>query len=477
MRALAAASLLVLALVAWVAAPSPAASSCTGAPVKLFDNSNAGGVLNGGKAPSFSTKGKSYCLTSIVTYHWNNGHGKTPGMVGLTSSTMSASATAKGSAGQGGAPNVNWTGTFATTKPVVIDGTYSCTDSDPATWSQNPASGGNGFCVVYGTLSSGSGSATQPPGKVTTVITTKVGGVTIKGGGVSSGKSSSKLSIKAAPDSGKPPLAVTFALSAPKIVQWRLDFGDGLFRTGFGQPPGTVAHTYQREGDFKPRLTVLATPTAKSASSATTSVSVHAAPLISLIANPPSGDPPLKVTFALSTTVQNIATWSIDFGDGDRAGGAGNPPATLYHTYAKAGSYKPQFAVKPGQYALVYTVAQVTVGGGTPPVLSMSATPTSGKHPLGVKFTLTHEHPRPARLLGGDLRRRPAHERRGPAARVGLPHLREGRQVRGVPCGRPAAAVRRRPVHVPARRARDQRRLAAGDVGRPRRRCAPRMAT
>ena len=37
----------------------------------------------------------------------------------------------------------------------------------------------------------------------------------------------------------------------------------------------------------------------------------------------------------------------------------------------------------------MFTVAQVTVGGGTPPVLSMTASPTSGTHPLHVTFTPT----------------------------------------------------------------------------------------
>src|SRR5262249_7714076 len=64
------------------------------------------------------------------------------------------------------------------------------------------------------------------------------------------------------------------------------------------------------------------------------------------------------------------------------------PPQVLYHTYKKAGVFKAQFAVKPGQYALVYTVAQVTVGGGAAPILSITASKTSGTHPLAVKFTL-----------------------------------------------------------------------------------------
>jgi PKD repeat protein len=395
-RALATAALLLAlapgaAAATWsgAAGPTPA---CTGAQVKVFDNSNTSAVLNSGGPPTFDTKGKSYCVTQVVTYHWNYGKGEAPGTVGLTSTSMSATATARGSAGQGGAPNVDWTGTF--TKKVVIDGKYTCTDSDPSTWSQNQQSHGDGFCIVYGVLvgSGGGGGGGTTTTKVKQVVNTKVGPVTISGGGAKGGSTSSKLAIKALPDSGKPPLAVTFSLSSPKVVQWRIDYGDGLFRTGFGQPPASLAHTYAREGDFRPRLTVL-TSTSGSPQSAATSVSVAAVPLLSLVASPTSGNPPLAVVFGVATSIQNITTWAIDFGDGQKASGAGTPPKTLYHTYQKAGTYRPQLAVKPGQYALVYSVAQVTVGGGTPPVLSLTAKPTAGRHPLSVTFTLTTSIP------------------------------------------------------------------------------------
>jgi PKD repeat protein len=180
---------------------------------------------------------------------------------------------------------------------------------------------------------------------------------------------------------------VTFALSSPKVVQWRVDFGDGQSKVAIGQPPSSLEHTYKTRGDYRPRLTVITSPTATTSSSATTSVQVGTA-LMSLTTTPASGNPPLKVTFTLGTSVQNITTWSVAFGDGQRTAGGGKPPASVSHTYTKAGSYRVVFSVKPGQYALVAAFAQVTVGGGTPPVLSLSATPTSGTHPLAVTFTL-----------------------------------------------------------------------------------------
>ncbi|HSX22238.1 MAG TPA: PKD domain-containing protein, partial [Gaiellaceae bacterium] len=361
--------------------PPPAKYRCTGNQIKLFDNSNGNGVLNGAKPPSFSTKGKSYCVTQIDTYHWNNGKGATPGWLGLKGPTTVGPARATGSAGQGGAKNVNWTLNISQSKPAVINGTYECTDTDAATWSQNPQTGGKGFCTVYVTNAvkvAGSGTSTTTKSTTTTKKTTTTS---------AKKKSSSKLSIKATPDTGNPPLTVTFALSSPKVVQWRVDFGDGQFKVAIGQPPATLTHVYIAKGDYKPRITVITSATATSSSSATTNVQVGTA-LMSFAASPAAGSLPLKVTFTLGTSVVNITTWTVDFGDGQHTAGGGKPPASVTHTYTKAGSYRAVFSVKPGQYALVAAFAQVTAGGGTPPVLSLSATPTSGAHPLKVTFTL-----------------------------------------------------------------------------------------
>jgi len=131
---------------------------CHGTQVPLFDNVNAEAVSNGGSPPEFSTHGVAYCLMYIQTYHWNKGAGSPPGSVGLVRLSgpaalpkYIASLSAKASNSQG-VPNVNWYVSVQISKPVILDGTYSCADSDPSTWSSDTASGGAGFCIVDGSL-------------------------------------------------------------------------------------------------------------------------------------------------------------------------------------------------------------------------------------------------------------------------------------------------------------------------------------
>ena len=129
--------------------------------MKLFDNSNGGGVQNGGKPPSFTTYGMigvtAWCLNSITTYHWNNGTGSKPGTIGLGPLNFGAIVNpvrprqATGSPGANGAANENWTVNYSTTNPTIVSGAYTCKDSDPSTWAEDQQSGGKGFCIVYAT--------------------------------------------------------------------------------------------------------------------------------------------------------------------------------------------------------------------------------------------------------------------------------------------------------------------------------------
>jgi hypothetical protein len=136
----------------------------------LLNNTNGFGVKSGGTPPSFSTDGKAYCVTYLEHYHWNDGKGGAPGRIGLKGPTT-VSFQALGSSGQGGAKNVNHYVYVPTTPtPVVIKGTYTCTDTAAATWSSNEKSGGRGFCIVKGMLAIQ--KIVIPGGSTTTTTTT-----------------------------------------------------------------------------------------------------------------------------------------------------------------------------------------------------------------------------------------------------------------------------------------------------------------
>jgi hypothetical protein len=130
----------------------------------LFNNTNTGGVLNGGGSSVFVLNSPT-TITQVQTYHWNFGRGSRPGSIELRSQNGRYSFPAAGSSGQGGAPNVNWVANFNVTVPA---GTYAVVDSDPSTWSQNSLSQGRGFVIVRGFaapsgISLGRPSVSLPP--------------------------------------------------------------------------------------------------------------------------------------------------------------------------------------------------------------------------------------------------------------------------------------------------------------------------
>jgi PKD repeat protein len=286
----------------------------------------------------------------------------------------------------------------------VTDGTFTCTETYFGTLTgkglfadckrtakPKPAGGGNGGGGNGGGGNGGGGNG-GGGGGAGGGGGGGAGGGGGGGGAGGGGQATSKVKLSAKPDTGKPPLAVTFTIKSPKGIAWRIDFGDGKGQGAQGSPPKTLTHTYAKEGDFKPTLRVQTD--ASTAYNGATSVMVHLKQLIALTVQPPSGKAPLKVAFSLETSVQKPSEWDLDFGDGTPpARGSGEPPATVSHTYAKDGSYKATLAIKPGSLSLIATFATVTVGGGTPPVLAIKAKPTSGKVPLKVTFTTVENVP------------------------------------------------------------------------------------
>jgi hypothetical protein len=127
----------------------------------LFNNTNTGGVANGPTSPTVFVLQSAAQVTELVTYHWNNGRGSPPGTIALRSANgqIYGPYQAHGVSGQNGAADVNW---VADVNLVLPPGSYTVVDSDPATWSQNPQSGGHGFAIVRGALAAGTPGPPYP---------------------------------------------------------------------------------------------------------------------------------------------------------------------------------------------------------------------------------------------------------------------------------------------------------------------------
>ena len=182
------------------------------------------------------------------------------------------------------------------------------------------------------------------------------------------------MKLSAKPDTGKPPLAVTFTIKAPKAIGWRIDFGDGKSQGAQGTPPKTLTHTYAKEGDFKPTLRVVVD--AATSYTGTTSVMVHLKQLVGL--DGAAARRAVAVEGDVLARDERAEAGRLDPRLRRRHAarqGPGEPPATVDHTYTKDGSYKATLAVKPSSLSLLATFATVTVGGGTPPVLAVKAKP------------------------------------------------------------------------------------------------------
>lgn len=118
--------------------------------IEIFNNTNIGQVFNSPLAPpSFSTN-RPYMVTSLQTYHWNNGQGDIPqGRFFLSDNQGKTygSWAIQTSSGSGGAPDVDWS---STPSVAIPPGTYSVIDPNPGTWSYNSGSGNAGFARVIG---------------------------------------------------------------------------------------------------------------------------------------------------------------------------------------------------------------------------------------------------------------------------------------------------------------------------------------
>ena len=128
----------------------------------IFERNTLGSVQNGPTSPTTFAVDREWTVTEIKTYHWNYGQGRAPGMIGLQDERgmVLGMWPASGLPGSGGVPDAYWT---ARPNLAIGPGDYTILDSDPATWSQNSDTGGEGVAWVYGVPSEAAGEGAEEP--------------------------------------------------------------------------------------------------------------------------------------------------------------------------------------------------------------------------------------------------------------------------------------------------------------------------
>jgi kumamolisin len=186
--------------------------------------------------------------------------------------------------------------------------------------------------------------------------------------------------------SGVNPLSVSFtdsSLNSP--TSWLWDFGDGS--TSTSQNP---SHTYVTNGSFTVKLTATNSSGSNSLPKPAfiTVTPTLQPPVVSFSVSTANGITPLTVTFN-NTTTNNPTTWLWQFGDGQTS-----TAKTPTHTYTTVGSFTVSLKATnaAGNNSLTKKHYIVTVLPPPKPVVSFTATPTTGFWPLQVTFTDTSQN-------------------------------------------------------------------------------------
>jgi YVTN family beta-propeller protein len=198
---------------------------------------------------------------------------------------------------------------------------------------------------------------------------------------VSSAINSPAISFSATPTSGNSPLTVSFTdQSTGSPNSWNWNFGDG--NTSTERNP---VHTYNKTGQYSVTLTE-SNENGVEAITKFGYIAVSGAsnsPTIDFSATPTLGNMPLNVSFTDQSKGSPIS-WNWNFGDGNTS--TDQNPA---HTYNKTGLYSVTLTASNnnGSNALTKTNSIAVSGISNIPVISFSATTTSGNVPLTVSFT------------------------------------------------------------------------------------------
>ncbi|AKB43006.1 PKD domain-containing protein [Methanosarcina vacuolata] len=193
----------------------------------------------------------------------------------------------------------------------------------------------------------------------------------------------------ATPTSGDAPLSVNFTdASTGTVSSYAWDFDNDGTVDSTDQNP---VYTYAASGNYTVNLTVSNADGSDSEVKTdyiVVSEPLPGAPVANFTATPTSGDAPLSVNFTDAST-GTVSSYAWDF---DNDGTVDSTDQNPIYTYTASGNYTVNLTVTgPGGSDSEVKTGYIDVSSPSPskPVANFSASPTSGKAPLNVKFTDT----------------------------------------------------------------------------------------
>lgn len=210
---------------------------------------------------------------------------------------------------------------------------------------------------------------------------------------------------------GTAPLTVTFTITATdsdgSISSWELDTdNDGTADySGTGNPPTSRVHTYNTQGSYTAKLTVMDNEEKTSTDTITITVNEptidNQSPTCTLSVTPSSGYAPLVVTFSMDADDHDgtIASWSLDINNDGTAeySGTGVPSNTQQHTFTSTGTYTSKLTVIDNQGESDTDTATISVTEepieNQRPTCSLFVGTNSGYAPFSVTFIISASDP------------------------------------------------------------------------------------
>jgi PKD repeat protein len=210
--------------------------------------------------------------------------------------------------------------------------------------------------VVTATAGGAAGTTTSAPttGTVTVAVNTAPGAVTI-------------TASPSAPTTGQPvAISVTTAVGGSPVQRIQIDFGDGASTTVTGSSGG-ASHVYAQAGTYVARATAF--DFFGDSGSSTIAVVVAARQLAvtisSVTANPTPGSATAFTITATPTTGNQIASISIDFGDGTPRTELSGNASSVQHVFAVGGTYTVNAAATDSAGATGSGSTVIVVGNAT----------------------------------------------------------------------------------------------------------------